>query len=252
MRWKSSYFWVEFVVWLVVVPVPRNDFGGHGKDRDGLHSRSICASFQKDHTVYINSSPHGSPEELLWGSEICQVSEPIWWRSPSKASDTCQRLSPTDMPNLQSLFQPQKPPIFVKQQCHFCDFFSLLLRWESDPPSHVDHFEDKLLMCKAINPNDGFTYVLYYIISYFPALIPACWKAIKSSHCRSLLGLAGSKLNCHSLQSRSVAFATRLADGQGGSGMNLDEFLAKWWRWWRVGLGDLNAPKRWFRIGGTL
>ena len=55
VRWKSSCFGIEFVIWLVVVPVPRNDFGGHGKDRDGLHSRSICASFQKDHTVYINS-----------------------------------------------------------------------------------------------------------------------------------------------------------------------------------------------------
>lgn len=179
MLWDGNHLTLELslsfgLLWFLCL-----EMISEGMEKTGMVSIQgpVVLPFQKDHTVYINSSPHGSPEELLWGSEICQVSKPIWWRSPSKASDTCQRLSPTDMPNLQSLFQPQKPPIFFKQQCHFCDFFSLLLRWESDPPSHLDHFEDKLLICKAINPNDGLTYVLYYII-----ILPSSYPSWLRSH----------------------------------------------------------------------
>ena len=85
---------------------------------------------------------------------------------------------------------------------------------------HVDHFEDKLLKAKLSIQNMD-SYVLYCILM-LPSSHPSSLKShqIFTLSICVLLGLAGSKLNCHSLQSCSVALATRLADGQGGSGMN--------------------------------
>lgn len=249
VRWKSSYFGVEFVVWLVVVPVPRNDFGGHGKDRDGLHSRSICASFQKDHTVNSSPTAHQKSfsEEVKFAKYPSPSGEDLHLKLQTRASGLVRPICPT----FKACFSLKNHPFSSSSNVIFVTFSPCCYVGKVTHQVIWIILKTNCLFAKlSIQTMDSHMFCI--TLSYFPALIPAGWEAIKSSHCRSLLGLAGSELNCHSLQSCSVAFATRLADGQGGSGMNFDEFLGKWWRWWRVGLGDLNTPKRWLMIGGTL